>query len=300
MLNPKLDTFLKVANEGSFNKAAEELFLSPPAVIKQINALELELGFELFERTKRGLRLTEAGESFYKDAKYLVQYYNGSVERARMASQTDRDFLRIGVSIMTPGQFIVELWEKVYGDLPGLKFQFVPFQNTPEVAKEGERNFGRDVDLVIGTFDEHFLQERGCDATWLSDEPLRVGVPFHHPLHTKDNLSVQDLYGHTLHIIQREWNEGMDALRDDLAQNHPQIGIVTFAFYQVEAFNQCEREEHLMVTIDPWKDVHPLMKVLPVDWCHKIHFGLLHSPVPSRTVRRFLDAVRRVAGKKDL
>ena len=62
MYNPQLETFIRVADAGSFNKAAEELFISPPAVIKQINLLEAQLGLTLFVRTHRGLKLTEAGK----------------------------------------------------------------------------------------------------------------------------------------------------------------------------------------------------------------------------------------------
>ena len=63
MYNPQLDTFLAVVEAGSFNKAAERLYISPPAVIKQINLLESSLGVRLFTRTHRGLILTEAGRS---------------------------------------------------------------------------------------------------------------------------------------------------------------------------------------------------------------------------------------------
>ena len=68
MYNPQLETFLRVADAGSFNKAAEELFITPPAVIKQITSLESGLGVKLFIRSPRGLKLTEAGKSIYRDA----------------------------------------------------------------------------------------------------------------------------------------------------------------------------------------------------------------------------------------
>lgn len=55
MYNPQLDTFLRVADAGSFNKAAEESYITPAAVIKQINLLETRLNVQLFERTHRGL-----------------------------------------------------------------------------------------------------------------------------------------------------------------------------------------------------------------------------------------------------
>ena len=73
MYNPQLDTFICVVEAGSFSKAADKLYISPPAVIKQINSLENNLGVQLFARTHRGLVVT-AGESLYQDAKYMVNY----------------------------------------------------------------------------------------------------------------------------------------------------------------------------------------------------------------------------------
>lgn len=85
MYDPRLETFLCVADNGSFNKAAEVLYISPPAVIKQINGLEKSLGFSLFLRTHRGLFLTAAGASLAEDARYVIQYSKDSIVRARRA-----------------------------------------------------------------------------------------------------------------------------------------------------------------------------------------------------------------------
>lgn len=60
MYNPQLDTFIRVADAGSFNRAAEESYITPTAVIKQINLLEDSLGVKLFERTHRGADLNES------------------------------------------------------------------------------------------------------------------------------------------------------------------------------------------------------------------------------------------------
>ena len=69
MYNSQLETFLRVADVGSFNKAAEESYITPTAVIKQINLLEESLGgVKLFDRSHRGLTLTKAGRSMYQDA----------------------------------------------------------------------------------------------------------------------------------------------------------------------------------------------------------------------------------------
>ena len=98
MYNPQLDTFIKVADAGSFNKAAEDSFITPTAVIKQINLLERSLDVKLFERTHRGLKLTKAGQSLYQDAKYIIQYCRESIVRAKNAMQNEDTVIRIGSS----------------------------------------------------------------------------------------------------------------------------------------------------------------------------------------------------------
>ena len=114
MYNPQLETFLRVADAGSFNKAAELSYITPTAVIKQINLLETDLNVKLFERTHRGLKLTKAGISLYNDAKYIIQYCRDSVTRAKNAMQEDDNVIRIGTSPMTPAQILVELWPPIH------------------------------------------------------------------------------------------------------------------------------------------------------------------------------------------
>ena len=109
MYDPRLETFLCVADNGSFNKAAEVLYISPPAVIKQINGLEKSLGFSLFLRTHRGLFLTAAGASLAEDARYVIQYSKDSIVRARRAMEQGAETIRIGSSPMTPAQVLVDL-----------------------------------------------------------------------------------------------------------------------------------------------------------------------------------------------
>ena len=61
MFNHLLTVFVCAADCGSFNKAAEKLYLSAPSVMKQVNALEKQLDMKLFHRTNQGLHLTPAG-----------------------------------------------------------------------------------------------------------------------------------------------------------------------------------------------------------------------------------------------
>ena len=95
MYNKHLDAFLMAADCGSFTKAAEKLFISPNALIKQINLLEAKLELTLFSRTNHGIALTEAGKSIYRDARRIIQISEQAVATAHtLGRKTARDTAR--------------------------------------------------------------------------------------------------------------------------------------------------------------------------------------------------------------
>lgn len=293
MYNPQLETFIRTADAGSFNKAAEEAYITPTAVIKQMNLLEHDLGVKLFERTHRGLKLTKAGQSLYQDAKYIIQYCQNAVIRAQNAMQEDKNVLRIGTSPMTPAQVLVDLWPKILEQCPDMKFQLIPFENTPENAREILANLGQNIDVIAGIFDETMLDLRKCAGTEISREPVCCAVSIQHRLAAKKSLTIEELYGENLLLMHRGWSRYVDRLRDDILEHHSQIHIVDFDFYSVEIFNRCESSNDVLMAIENWMGVHPLLKVIPVEWDHTIPFGLLHSPDPSETVQRCLEAIKK-------
>ncbi|MBR4823524.1 MAG: LysR family transcriptional regulator [Spirochaetaceae bacterium] len=66
---------LGVADSGSFNKASEKLFISQPSLTSSVHDAENELGFQIFNRSTRGVTLTERGKDFIKDAQNLYSKY---------------------------------------------------------------------------------------------------------------------------------------------------------------------------------------------------------------------------------
>lgn len=293
MYNPQLETFLRVADAGSFNKAAEESYITPTAVIKQINLLEENLDVKLFDRSHRGLTLTKAGRSLYQDARYIIQYCHDSVTRAKNAMQESDNVIRIGSSPTTPAQLLMKLWAKVQESCPDMKFQIVPFENTPQNAREILANLGRNIDVIGGIFDETMLNVRGCAGLELVRRPFCCAVSMQHRLAAKDQLQITDLYGENLLLMHRGWSHNVDRLRDDLWQHHPQIHLVDFDFYSMDIFNRCENSNDVLLAVPAWDNVHPLVKMIPMAWEHSIPYGILHAPKPSETVRRFLEIAKR-------
>ncbi len=294
MYNRHLETFIKVADLGSFSKAAEALYISSTAVIKQVNLLEQELDLQLFDRSHRGISLTKAGRSIYGDAKYLIQYSKDSLTRAQNAMQDEEKIIRIGSSLMTPAQFIVNIWSKIKEYCPDIKFRIVPFENTPENAREILINLGTNIDIVSGWFDESFLDNYGCGGLKLCSEPISCALSINHPLAFKEKIKLSDLYGENVMLIHRGWNKYTDAIRDELITEHPQINIIDVPFFNVDVFNQCESSNDVMIAFGSWQNVHPLLRIVPIEWEHKIPFGILHSPDPSPQVSDFLSAVAKV------
>lgn len=293
MYNLQLETFIVVADLGSFNKAAEALYITPPAVTKQINLLEKDLEVQLFVRTHRGLILTEAGKSLYKDAKYIIQYCKDSVERAKRAMEEKDNVIRIGTSPMTPAAPVIQMWAKVRKDYPDIRLQMIPYMNSQESAREILKNLGTNIDIVGGIFDETMLKLRQCQGMEISRQRICCAVSLNHRLASKEMLTFQDLYGENFLMMHRGWSNYVDELRDDIWKNHPQIRVVDFDIYSMEIFNRCENSNEILTAVENWKDAHPLLKIIPVEWKYTIPYGILYSTEPSELVKRFLKAVKK-------
>ncbi|GAA0759733.1 hypothetical protein GCM10009107_41490 [Ideonella azotifigens] len=107
----QLKTFVAVAREGNLTRAAERVFTSPPAVSAQLKALEDELGVKLFDRTPRGMTLTEPGQRLLDEAERTLAaagrmrsaaaQLRGEVQGiVRMGTVSDPVALRLGDALV--------------------------------------------------------------------------------------------------------------------------------------------------------------------------------------------------------
>ena len=294
MYNPQLTTFISVAENGSFTKAADALFITPTAVMKQINTLEERLGITLFDRTNHGLQLTEAGKSFLQDAKYIIDYSDRAIEKAREIDNKDKvQSIRIGTSIMTPAKFLLDVWAEIQKFNPYFKIELIPFENTPINSVEILKNLGKHIDIVAGLYDDNFLKERCCQAAHLYDKQLLFAIPVTNPLCSKRKIELADLKGQKVLLIRKNWNEYIDELREDLTASG--VTIEEFEMFNLNAYNRAVQENVPIITVEGWEDVHPLLKIVPADWEYRIPFGILYSPTPSKQVKDFIVAMKKIS-----
>lgn len=295
MYNSQLETFISVAENGSFSKAAEALYVTPTAVMKQINALEERLGITLLSRTNHGLRLTEAGRSFLQDAKYVMEYSERAIEKAReIDGKENRQSVRIGTSIMTPAKFLLDIWTGLQKHTSAMQIELIPFENTPENAREILRNLGKHIDVVAGIYDDGFLVERQCQAVHLEDKTLALAVPFTHPLCNKSVITFDDLKGADVMFITKGWSV-VDNIRRELPAKG--VNLIDFDFFNISVFNKAVKDNVPIMAIDGWENIHPLLKIIPVEWDYKIPFGIMYSLAPSKQVQSFIKTVCKIQGE---
>jgi DNA-binding transcriptional LysR family regulator len=88
--------FVAVGEEQHYGRAAKRLRLAQPALSRQIQDLEREIGFRLFDRLPRGVKISEAGKLFLNDARRILQEVNDATARAERIASSLAGTLRIG------------------------------------------------------------------------------------------------------------------------------------------------------------------------------------------------------------
>lgn len=191
MNNRWLKSFEMVAQKGSVNAAAKELFISPQALLQQINLLEQEVGIRLMIRRRSGVELTLAGKEFLNGTQQMLSIYDRTINRCRLASEAERT---IRIPVMS-GIIIPEFLENVCADFrknyPHLKVELISDENFDSWL-DGLKNLRYDII-------EHFALDGICPEDiyfgYLSPKETWCILSGYHPLAHKSSLVPEDLDG---------------------------------------------------------------------------------------------------------
>ncbi|MFC4273655.1 LysR family transcriptional regulator [Achromobacter aloeverae] len=128
--------FIAVAEARSFRVAAERIHITQPAITRQIQDLEAEVGVALFERSSVGVALTPAGEHILKDARAVLLKLEDSVRSARNIGAGLAGSLRIGfVENVSWDGVVPDAFARFQEQAPDLQLQLVP-SNSPEQIRQ--------------------------------------------------------------------------------------------------------------------------------------------------------------------
>jgi DNA-binding transcriptional LysR family regulator len=129
----ELKTFLAVVQFGTFASAGYQIGLTQSAVSAQMQRLEEELGFSLFDRTGRAAVLNAAGKQTVKLAEELLNVYAKLADQGEAADKTG--LLRVGAIASVQASFMVEAIKRFRQDLPGWRIRVVPGVSLNLLAK---------------------------------------------------------------------------------------------------------------------------------------------------------------------
>lgn len=279
-------------------KASKELYITPASVMNQINKLESIVGVKLIERTNQGTHLTAAGRSLYKDAKKIIKQSEQAIARARQITKDEQQAIRVGTSILRPCKMLVDLWSRIDdGTLP-VTIQIVPFDDSPTSMEIMLDSLGKEIDCFVGPCDSLTWRER---YNILPLEPVHccIAVPRKHPLSKKEMLRWSDLDGETMMLVKRGDSPVLNQLRDEIEAKHPQITLFdTPHFYDTSVFNECEQMGCMMETLDIWKDVHPSLVTIPVEWEYTMPYGIVYAKNPSHAAQNLIQMIQGYVDSK--
>lgn len=180
--------FVAVAEELHFTRAAERLYVSQPALSKQIRALERQLGAELFRRDQHGVALTGAGEALLPHARRVLAAWEAGAAAVEAAKAAQRSTLVVGMST-SPGRG---------GLLPAIRSRFTAAH--PEVTVRLRQMSWDDptAGLSDGTTDVAFVwlplpDEERYAWTVVAEEPRLLALPESHPLAAHTEIDFADL-----------------------------------------------------------------------------------------------------------
>jgi len=217
----RLEIFLKVAELGSFSRAADALFLTQPTVSEHVRALEDELGVQLLDRLGRGTTPTRAGT-------LLLGYARRLLALSREARQAIEQFqgrvsgeLVLGGSNI-PGEYVlpalIGAFRLKYPDV-SLSLRIGASRDVQEWVEQGHVEIG-----VVGAVPS----SRALESRRLMDDDLVLAVPPEHPWVSRKTVSVDDVKGEPL--ILRERGSGS---RETLENALKALGTGLEAFHVV-------------------------------------------------------------------
>ncbi|ETA01323.1 transcriptional regulator, LysR family [Frankia casuarinae] len=197
-----LVSFLAIAEELHFGRAAARLHLAQPSLSQQLQRLEREVGVELVSRTSHEVRLTAAGRAFEVEARRVLDTARRAVSAAREAASGRVGVLTIGFNFPAGQRVLQPTLVRLGADYPGISTVLWEARSGPTLAALHDRKV--DVALVFGGAPAVGLQSRRILTL-----PLVAIVGHHHPWADRQQASFRELARQRCVLFRREQSPAM-------------------------------------------------------------------------------------------
>ena len=283
MYSRQIESFIEVANAGSFSKAARALYIAPSSLIQQIDLLEKRLDVVLFERGRRGVKLTEAGESLRRDAVEIVRLSDEAVARARLLQRGEGP-IRVATSLLMKCRMLPGIWSHMIEDVPGTRIDIISLESAGVQPGAYLCGLGESYDVMEGLYMSELYRDR-CLFLELARTRLCIAMPGTLEASGVGSVDPGLLRGLDLVMMKPGVSAEYDAARAYL-ESLGADRITDVPFYTMELFADCELNKRAIVTVDIWEDIHPGLVCVPFDEPHDMPYGLVFPKHPSAQVAR--------------
>ena len=189
MIERHLPYFVVVAQEEHFQRAADRLGITQSALSRRVQLLEEELGFQLFERRPRGVRLSPAGACFYKDVRQYMIDLGRSVERARNIVKGSGGEITVGINPSSASNpHVMRMLRTFRQDHPSLVLNLKMIYSDQQFIEL--KNNQIDVGIIYV-----FNKEPWAKYFDICMDRLVLAMPKEHPAAHKPQLLLEDLRG---------------------------------------------------------------------------------------------------------
>ncbi|MDD5922701.1 MAG: LysR family transcriptional regulator [Eubacteriales bacterium] len=186
----QINFFVTAAETGSFGKAAAKLYTSQPNISKVIRSLEKELGYKLFERTPRGLVLTEKGQSIYHYAKNILE---NAAMLTNAGTSKGEEYFRISTY---SSHVLMRVLTELYQRHPEMKIDHLD-GNVEEITENVSRGISELGILFVSknnlTAFQHILQHRDLEFHLIAWRRACVYLNKKNPYYDRENLRMEEL-----------------------------------------------------------------------------------------------------------
>ena len=286
MNDRQLQAFLAVSEKKSMTQAAQVLYVTMPAVKKQIDALENELDVKLFKRTKQGCVLTDAGALLYHEISPMIESVNEILCRVQQLGG-HKSILRVCTSAEITLPILDNFCAAFSQNYPHVEIQYISMDSRKWIAA-----------IINGQADICLFTEKG--GTLLEDakleyQPLNdiqqltcIMLPTH-PLARNTVITIADLVD--TNVIANA-SSTFSGLCSNVCAQHPNLTIKERSIDRSGVFNHCQKQGLYLVVTPADQQFHPL-KSIPLEY-PPIHYGWAYRKAPSAIVRNLIDVSKKV------
>lgn len=285
MHNDSLVVFSKVVECKSFSASSRVLYMSPVAIRKHINKLEKELGVSLFERSSKGVILTEKGEILYAAVKKMQNFY----DECLLKLKADRkNKIRVGLSrhFLLGNTDIVFKW---LFDNNNYQVDIVEIDESYSFVEDNLDKLGKEVDILIGSslkdLNKHYQQ---TIITFIKPGLL---VPKTHRLANNKTIMINDIKDFNIYINGvcscQEINEVIQILKDN-----SNVVMIDKENDLANKYQDCIEENNLLFCTNYLSMEFLDASIIPLDFAKPIPFSFVYLKTCDYEIKHFANCMK--------